>query len=53
MHFGVEHEIITIGGVFILLTHGPLAFFLMRFAHKVIEDPEYEEKVFNRTNRKR
>ena len=49
MHIG--HEYITLGGIAVLLTQGPVTFFLMRFAEKVCNDPEYENKVFNRRNK--
>ncbi len=40
--------VVTFGGLIAGLTQGTMAFFLMRFAHRVVEDPEYERKVFKR-----
>ena len=44
--------IITFGGWAGLITQGPVVFFLMRFAEKVCSDPDYEEKVFKKRNKK-
>jgi len=44
--------VVTIGGLIANSTQGLIAFFLMRFAHKVVEDPEWENKVFKKHKRK-
>lgn len=43
---------LTIGGSIANITQGAIAFFIMRFAHKVTEDPDYENKVFKKHKRK-
>ncbi len=44
--------VVTFGGLIAGITQGTIAFFLMRFAHKVVEDPEYEERAFRKHKRK-
>jgi len=41
--------IISNAGILLLVTQGPIAFLLMRFAEKICNDPEYEKKVFKRS----
>lgn len=41
-------EYLSVGGLAMLLTNGPVIFFLFRFLEK-LNDPEYEEKVFKKT----
>jgi hypothetical protein len=45
-------EYITFAGLIMLLTQGTITFFLMRFAHKVVEDPDYEERIFKKHKNK-
>lgn len=45
--------IITPIGLLFAFTQGPIAFFLMRFAEKVCNDPGYEDKVFKRSKGKK
>jgi hypothetical protein len=42
-------EILTMGGWAFLIVNGPIVFFLVRFAEKLILDPAYEEKVFKKS----
>lgn len=44
--------IITPIGFFMAFTQGPIAFFLMRFAHRIVEEPGYEDKVFKKRNKR-
>lgn len=44
--------IITPVGYFFMATMGTVTFFIMRFAHRIVEDPDFEKKVYSK-NKKR
>lgn len=48
VHSIFMHELLTIGGIAFLVMNGSFTFFLFRFIEK-LEDPAYEEKIFNKT----
>lgn len=41
--------VLSIYGIIFLLMNGSFVAFLLRFAEKMIDDPEYEEKLFRKT----
>lgn len=45
--------IITMPGLATILINGFFAFWVVRFAHKVTEDPEYEKKMFKKWDEKK
>ena len=44
-----DAEFLTMGGLTFLIVNGPITFFIVRFAVKLINDPEYEDKVFKKS----
>lgn len=41
--------IISWAGIVFLLMNGSFTFFLLRFAERLIEEPGYDDKVFNKS----
>jgi hypothetical protein len=44
---------LTLDGTIVNIINGAFAFWIMRWAHKVVEDPEFEKRMWKRWDDKK